>query len=225
MSLTFTIQPTSAAGLKRPAVLLIATLAAFVVYVSFAVATIAREVGTSADLTPAQMDDLGAVWLGLHVLWVVPPILAAIALTFLSRMLQGATRFVPALAAVTIVFAGAYLLVNLVAYGSDTATWGGNALYPWSIALSLAAGWLGVLPATLLTSTALARQGIARRTAWTVTALVGLYWVVELLTYLPVLLGPETFAGFEGGLPPFLLGILWAILGGGLLRPGVLSQK
>lgn len=225
MSLTFTFQPTSAVGLKRPAVLLIATLAAFVVYVIFAVATIAKEVETSADLTPAHLDDLGASWLGLHLLWVVPPILAAIAVTLLSRGLRGATRFVPALAAVTIACAAAYLVVNFLAYGSDNATWGENPLYPWSYSLSLAASWFGVLPATLLISTALARQDIARRTAWTVTALVGVYWVIEVLTYLPVIVGPETFAEFEGGLPPFLLGIFWAILGGGLLGSRVTSQE
>ena len=225
MSLAFIFQPTSASGLRKPAVLLTATFAAFVVYLTFAVATIAREVKTSADLTPAQLDDLGAAWLGLHVLWVVPPILAAIALTSLSRRLQGATRFVPAFAAVTIACAAAYILVNLAAYGSETATWGDNALYPWSVTLSLATGWFGVIPATILVSTALAVGGVARRTGWTVTALVGLYWVIELLTYVPVLLGPETFAGFEGGLPPFLLGIAWAILGGGLLRSRVPFQE
>ena len=171
------------------------------------------------------MDDLGAAWIGLHVLWVVPPILAAIALALLSRRLRGVTRFVPGLAAVTIACTTAYLLVNLAAYGSGTATWGSNALYPWSIVLSLAAGWFGVVPATILVTTTLGRRGIARRTAWTVTALVGLYWIVDLLTYLPLLLGPQTLAGFEGGLPPFLLGIFWAILGGGLLRARVPSQE
>ena len=52
MSLTVTFQPPSTAGLKRPAVLLIVTLAAFVAYVNFAVATIAGVVSASADLTP-----------------------------------------------------------------------------------------------------------------------------------------------------------------------------
>jgi hypothetical protein len=60
--------------------------------------------------------------------------------------------------------------------------------------------------------------------AWTVTVIVGLYWAVELLTYLPVLLGPTTFAEFEGGLPPFLMGIVWAALGVGLLRSRVPSR-
>lgn len=225
MNRTLSPQRTSAAVLQRPAVLLTATLAAFVVYVVFAVATIAEEAKTSADLTPAQLEELGVAWLGLHVLWVVPPILAATSLALLSRTLQGGTRFVPALAAVTTACAAAYVFVNLLAYGSETATWGGNPLYPWSIVLSLAAGWFGVLPATVLVGWTLAGQGIARRTAWTVTALVALYWVVELLVYLPVLVGPETLAEFEGGLPPFLLGIFWAILGGGLLRSHVPSQE
>lgn len=225
MSLELAFQPTSTTDLKKPAVLLIATLATFAAYVGFALVSIAEEVTTSADLTPAQMDGLGAAWLGLHVLWVVPPILAAIALTLLSRRLRDVTRFVPALAAVSIACMTAYLLVNLAAYGSEASTWGSNALYPWSVVLSLAAGWFGVIPATMLVSTTLARRGVARRTAWLVTALVALYWVLDLLTYVPVLLGPQTFAGFEGGLPPFLLGIFWAILGGGLLRARVPSPE
>ena len=225
MSLTSTHERTSVAGLTRPALLLIKTLALFVVYLIFAVATIAQEVTSSADLTPAQLDDLGASWLGLHLLWAAPSIVAAIALTLLHRRLQGATRFVPVLAGVAIACAVAYVLVNLVAYGSETATWGDNALYPWSVILSLAASWFGAMPATILVCLALARQDIARRTAWTVMWLVGVYGVIEVLTYLPVLLGAETFAGFEGGLPPFLLGIFWAVLGGGLLRARVPSRE
>jgi hypothetical protein len=224
MSLTPTLHRAGAAALTRPALLLIATLVAFVGYVVVAVGTISQEVGTSADLTPTQLDSLGAAWFVLHLLWVTPPILAATALTLLSRGLPVAGRGVPVLAAITGTCAVAYLLVNLLAYGSQTSTWGENALYPWSVSLSLAAGWFGVLPATVLVSTALARQGIAPRTAWTVTALVGLYWAIEVLSYLPVLLGPGSFAEFEGGLPPFLMGFFWAILGGGILRARVTSQ-
>lgn len=225
MTLTATDQPVATAGSRRPAWLLLATLPAFVAYVAFAVLTIAKEVSTSADLTPAQLDDLGVEWMVLHLLWVAPPALAAVALAGLAARLRGAARHARLLAAVTGICLATYLVVNLLAYGSDTATWGDDALYPWSYTLSLAAGWLGVLPATILAGVTLARQGVARRTCWTVSALVAVYWVLEVLTYLPVLLGPATFAEFEGGLPPFLLGVLWAVLGGGLLRSGLRSDS
>jgi hypothetical protein len=224
MSLTLTEQPTGL-DLRKPAVLLTATLAAYVLYLVLAVATIADVVSTSADLTPAQLDDLGLAWPALHVLWMVPPILAAVALTRLSRVLGGITWPVPALASVTLVCAAAYLVVNLLAYGSDAASWGDDALYPWSYSLSLAAGWFGTIPATALVAVALARRGIARRTGWTVAVLVGLHGIVEVLSYLPVLVGSATFAGFEGGVPPFVLGLLWAVLAGGILRSGLPSQR
>ena len=50
-----------------------------------------------------------------------------------------------------------------------------------------------------------------------------LYLVVELLTYLPALLGSATLADTVG-LPPFLLGIFWAVLGGIVLRARVPSE-
>lgn len=223
MSLSLAEQPTGL-DLRKPAVLLTVTLPAYVLYLVLAVVTIAQEASTSADLTPAQVDDLGPAWLGLHVLWVVPPVLAAVALTRIARVLGGITRFVPALALVTLTCAAAYLVVNLMAYGSGAVSWGDDPLYPWSYSLSLAAGWLGVIPATVLVAAELARRGIARRTGWTVAVLVGIYGIVEVLTYLPVLLGSETFAGFEGGVPPLVLGILWAVLGGAILRSGLPSR-
>ena len=225
MSVTEADRPVHVSLHRRPALLLVATLPAFVAYVAFAVLTIAQEVSTSADLTPAQVDDLGVEWMVLHLLWVTPPALAAVALAGLAARLPGAVRHARLLATVTGICLATYLVVNLLAYGSDTATWGDDVLYPWSYTLSLAAGWLGVLPATILVSVTLARQGVAPRTCWTVTVLVAVYWVLEVLTYLPVLLGSATFADFEGGLPPFVLGVLWAVLGGGLLRSGLRSDS
>jgi len=224
MSLSVMSPSTTSTSLRAPAWLLVGTLAAFVAYVAFAIATISKVADTSATLTPGQIDDLGASWMAVHLTWMVPPVLAAVALTLLSRRLGTTTRFVPVLAAVALALAMAYLVVNGLAYGSDAATWGQNELYPWSYLLSISVGWLGVLPATLLVTVALARAGIARRSAWTLTVLVGLYWAFDLLTYLPVILGPATLAAFEGGLPPFLLGIFWAVLGGSLLKSRVTSE-
>jgi len=221
--MTQTLSP-PATGLAKSAWLLVATLPAYVAYLALALTTIAQQVHTSSDLTPADIDELGLAWLALHVLWVLPPVLAAIALMGVARRVGGRLpRLVPVLATVTFAFAAAYLVVNVLAFGSDSATWGDSSLYPWSPLTSLLAGWLGVHAATLVVVAALAKAGIARRTAIVVGAIYALYVAFEVLTYLPVIFGPTTFAGFLGGLPPFLLGIFWAALGGGLLKWRVTS--
>ena len=209
---------------KRPAWLLILTLPVFIGYLAVAGATIAREAdGSSAELTPAQLSHLGVWWMALHVLWIAPSVLAAIGLAWLARRWRlRNTAAVLVFACTALVLAAAYVVVQAFAFGFDGATWGDSRLYPLGVMLSLAVGWAGTLPATVLVAVAVAGRGIARKTAWTVAALLCLYFGFELLTYLPVLLGPATFAE-TAGLPPFLLGVLWAGLGGGLLRGGVPS--
>lgn len=210
--------------LRRPAWLLILTLPAFVAFLAVAVVTIAAEADSSAaELTAAQISDLGLSWVAVHLLWTAPSVLAATALVLIARRRQlPRTGAVPVLCGAAVVLAAAYLVVQVLAFGVDGATWGDSRLYQLGVVLSLAVGWVGTLPATLLVTVALARRGIARRVAWTVAALTGLYFAVELLTYLPVFLGPTTLAETPG-LPPFLLGIFWAVLGGALLRSRVTS--
>ena len=222
MTLTHTPSVTDA---KRPAWLLLLTLPAFLAYLLLAVVTIAQKAESSAaELTPAQLSELGPAWVALHLLWMTPTVAAAIALTWLARSWRlRNTTAVPILACTAFVCAAAYLVVQCLAFGFDGRTWGDSRLYPFGVALSLAAGWAGTLPATILVAVALVRHGIARKTAWTVAALATLYLLFEVLTYLPVLLGPATFAETTGGLPPFLLGFMWAGLGGGLLRARVPS--
>lgn len=223
MTLTHT-EPDTAA--RRPALLLVLTLPAFIAYVALAVVTIAQKVdSTSADLTPAQLSDLGVSWVALHLLWMTPSVLAAIGLAQLaaSWRLQRAT-VVRTLAGVVLVLAAAYLVVQLLALGFEGDTWGDSRLYPLGVMLSLAAGWVGTLPATMLVTTSLARRGIARRSAWAITALSAMYLVIEVLTYLPAIVGPTTLADTVG-LPPFLLGLLWAWLGAAILRARVTSQE
>lgn len=216
--MTLTLTPPGT-GLRKPAWLLVATLPAYVAYLVVALTTIARDAHTSADLTHADISELGVAWMAVHVLWVLPPVLAAIALTSVARRVPGPlTRLVPLFAAITATLAAAYVVVNAFGFGSQGETWGDSALYPWSAMASLFAGWLGVHVATLIVVAALVRAGVARRTAIVVGALYAVYVVFEVLIYLPVIFGPTTFAEFLGGVPPFLLGILWAVLGGGLLK-------
>jgi hypothetical protein len=221
MTLT-THRPT--VGLRRPAWLLVATAPAYLAYLALSVMSLAPRADTSAELTPVDLEELGALWVVVHALWVTPLVLAAVALTALAREVPGPlTRWVRALAAITCCFAAAYLGVNLLALGSDAATWGDDRLYPLSPVTSLFAGWFGVHVATLIVVLALRRAGIARRTATVVAVLFALYLILEVLTYLPILFGPATFAGFLGGVPPFLAGVLWAVLGGGVLKSRIPS--
>ena len=54
-------------------------------------------------------------------------------------------------------------------------------LYGAGVILSLAVGWAGTLPATILVAVALASRGVARRSMWAVAVVTSLYLVVELL--------------------------------------------
>lgn len=222
--MTLTLTP-AGTGSKKPAWLLVATVPAYVAYLALAVTSIARYAHNSADLTPADIDDLGIAWMGVHVLWVVPLVLAAVGLVGVARRVPGPlTRVVPVFAAITVTLAVAYVVVNAFAFGVEGGTWGDSPLYPWAPVASLLAGWFGVHVATLVVVAALARAGIARKTAIVVGALYAVYVVFEVLTYLPLIFGPATFDNFLGGAPPFLLGIFWAVLGGGLLKSPIPSE-
>lgn len=221
MTLTDTSRTT---GLARPAWMLILSLPTFVAYLALAVLTIAQGAeSSSAELTPAQISDLGLWWVAVHLLWIAPSVLAALGLAAVARVLDlphaGTVRL---LAAGVLALSGAYVVVQLMAFRHGGPTWGDGSLFSAGVVLSLVAGWIGTIPATILVARDLARRGIMRKTAWTVTALMALYLVVELLTYLPALLGSASLKDTVG-LPPFLLGIFWAILGGGLLRARVPS--
>jgi len=214
-----TVISESTVDLKRPAWLLVLTLPAFVAFVAVVHPTM--PVTYSAELTRAQLDDLGLMWPLMALLWAVPTILAAVGLAIMAVRLQSSrARVVGILATVAIVLMSAYVVIEVVAQRSNAATFGTSGFYEPVTMASLLASWFGVIPATLITAIALAKAGVARKTALTVVGLVTLYWVTEILLYLPVLLGSSTLAGMEGGVPPFLMGVFWAILGGGVLRSG-----
>src|SRR5919112_903251 len=102
---------------KRPAWLLILTLPVFIGYLAVAGATIARVADeSSAELTPAQLSDLGVSWMALHVLFI---------------------------ACTALVLAAAYVVVQALAFRFDGATWGDSRRYQLGVMLSLAVGWAG----------------------------------------------------------------------------------
>lgn len=224
-------QPATTAGpplqLNRPARLLVLTLPAYAAFVALSAAVIAPRVEiSSAEMPPEQIAEIAPAWVAITVLWMLPPAIAAIALASIARRLPRTrlTAAVPVLAGAVGLLALGYVVVTLFAWGVQTPTWGDSPLFAAGFVLSLLVGWLGVHPASLLVLGALIRAGIARRTAIVIGAIYALYWAFELLVYVPALLDPGSLADSTIGLPPFLLGIFWAVMGGALLRAGVRSR-
>jgi hypothetical protein len=204
----------NSSSFRRPELLLVLTLPAFVAYLAVAVATVATKADSSSgELTPAQVSDLGASWMLLHLLWMTPSVLAILGLVGLAeRAGERARATLPTLMGVTLVLTALYLVSQVMAYGVDTPTWGDSAWYPTGMTLSLAVGWLGTIPATVLVTLGLAGGGTIPRTARTIAALCGLYLVWEVATYASIAIGSATLLDTVGP-PPFLLGVLWAVLG------------
>lgn len=220
-------RPTTSTS-SRAAWLLVATLPAYVLYLIASVAVLRPRVElSSAELTPGEIAQLEPAWTALNALWVLPPILAAVALAAIARAFPRSTplKAVPYLAASTVVLGIAHVAVGALAASQTSATWGESPLFAVGVTLSLLMGWLGVHPATLIVVHALVRAGAVRRTAIVVGVLYALYWALEILIYLPVLLVPSGPAIATVGLPPFLLGLLWAALGAALRRRGVPSDS
>lgn len=225
MVLTPTIPPITTI---RPAWLLVGTLPTYVFYLiaSFAVLSPRVEL-SSAELTPAEIAAIEPTFTALNVLWVLPPVMAAVALAAISRSLPPSIALtgVRYLAWSTAALGVTYVVVGALASRQEAATWGESPLFFAWVILSLMMGWLGVHPATLIVLQALVRAGAAARTALVVSVLYALYWVLEILLYLPVLLDPSGSALATAGLPPFLLGLFWAAVGGALIRRGVPSHS
>jgi len=219
--------PIITSAFRAPAWLLVATLPAYVAFLVLSVSTLAPKVEfSSAELSPAEIGAMGLGWMALAITWMMPVVLAAAALVLLSRRLPsgGPLRIVPVLGGFAALLAMVHVMVNLLAPAAESPTWGDSPLFTASMLSSLLAGWIGVHPATLIVLWALVQAGIAKRTAIVVGVIYALYWAFELLVYLPVLLSPEGLSAETVGLPPFLLGILWAAVGGALLRARVASD-
>lgn len=216
--------PSSIDG-RRPAWLLILTLPVFMAFLGLAVATIATQAdSSSAELTPAQLADLGLWWVALHLLWITPTVLAAVGLSRLARAwrLTNLTA-VQILCRVAVTLAACYLVVQVLALRFEGDVWGHSSLYAPGVVLSMAAGWTSTLPATILVCVSLTRHDITRKTAWTIAALTALFLAFEVAASLSALLQPADLSQTAGP-PPFLLGFFWAALGVGLLRHGTSSQ-
>lgn len=215
----------STTGLKRPAWLLIASLPVFVVYLVVASSVLSDKVeDTSAELTPHQLDGMRGGWIAASILWFVPVVIGALGLLDLSRRVPGPARLrsvakVGALLSIPLL--AVWLVLQLSLLGADGPTLGDNGIYAPAVALSVFAFWAAFV-STIAMCALLRRSGIARVLPWIVGVLCVLYLVFDLLTYLPAFFGSDKLADAVG-LPPFLIAVFWAVIGGGLLRHRVRS--
>lgn len=208
------LAPSSTLTSRRPEVLLVSTLPAFVAYVAVAAATLATVADTtSAELTPAQVSGLGASWMLVHLLWMAPSVLAALGLSgLLGRERPGGADVRRLVVPATLGLAVLYVATQAVAYRVDTATWGDSGWYAVGVGLSLVVGWGVTIPATLLVTARLVREGVVPRAARVVAVLTGVYLLWEVATYVAIVVGPPTLIDTVGP-PPFVLGLLWAGVG------------
>lgn len=213
MSHTLTRQSIPVAG---PGRLLVVALVPLVAFMAMAHTTIVGQ--TAASMTPAQVGDRAVQWMVVACLWVLPVILAAIAVTRLATIL-GSSSPVRPLAAVGIVLLVAYVAAQVgVVWFVDSPTLADSSVFALAILLSLLGCW-AVDVAALLTCRQLFRARLAPRAALVIGLLSALLIVIEVAVYLPALVGSQELHETVG-LPPMLLPLLWAILGGILWKEG-----
>lgn len=211
------------AGLAKPGVLLLAALPVFVGYLLVAATTLATKVEqSSAELAPNELDAMAGSWVLLSALWTAAVILAAAGLVSFGRILDQAGRIGAMVRPVAVLSVGlilAWFAVQLVQLRTDTPRIGDSALYTVGVALSLFSFWAAII-ATIGACVALRRARIATIAATVVATLMVLYFAFDLLTYLPAFFGSVDLKEAVG-LPPFLMSVIWAILGTAVLRRGV----
>lgn len=197
-----------------PGRLLVAALIPLVAFMAMAHTTV---VGDSAgSMTPSQVGDRAVQWILVACFWVLPVILAAIAFTQLATHLE-AGSLIRLLAFVGIVLLIAHVVAQAgVIWFVDSPTLGDSPLYASAILISLL-GWWAVDIVALLTCRELFRAKVAPTAALVIGLLTGLFLVLELVIYVPALVGGKELHDTIG-LPPMLLPLLWAVLGAILWR-------
>jgi hypothetical protein len=207
MSDIATSQSTQVAG---PGRILFAAFVPVVPFMALAHTTVVGE--TAASMTPAQLGERTVQWMGVSILWVLPVLLAAVAFILLTTLLGSNTAARP------LAVAGIALLLGYVAtqvalvWFVDAATLADGPVYAVGILLSLL-GWWAVALGAVLTCRQLFRAQLAPRAALVIGLLTALLFVIEVAVYLPALVGDQELHETVG-LPPMLLPLLWAILGG-----------
>jgi len=199
------------AGVSRLLVLAIVPLVAFM-----ALAHTTIEGSSASSMTPAQVDERAAQWIIVAVLWVLPVALAGVAFVVIAARLGGGIPVWP-LAGAGIALLAAHVVAQVaVVWFDDSSTLADSINYSLAILLSLW-GWWAVDVVAALTCLRLYKRRLAPRTAMVVGVLTILFLFVEVAVYLPALVGSAELHDTIG-LPPMLLPVLWAVLGGVLWR-------
>jgi hypothetical protein len=199
-----------ATNLVRPARLLLIALVPLVAFMAMAHTTV---VGNSAgEMNAAQVDDRALRWMIVAVLWILPVVLGAVAFSAIT-----AGRAVKVLATVGIALLIAYVAAQAaVVWIDDTYLIADSSWFALAMLLSIL-GWWAIDLAAVLTCLHLFRTKVVPRTALVIGILTAVLTLLEVAIYLPALLGAQELHATVG-LPPMLLPVLWAILGGVLWR-------
>ncbi len=221
MTITSTGPRTS---LARPGWLLLASLPPFVAFLFVAASTLRGKVEFAGELTPDQLAEIQLPWILMALLWLVPVLLGGGGLFLLAGRLRG--RFAPAvrlLSAASMALVAAHFILQVTALGADGPTLSDSSAFMTGVALSVFGFWAGYL-ATITACIDLIRQRIARWPATIVAVLASGCLLLDVLTFLPAFVG-EASLSETVGLPPFLLAVFWAVLGGGLVMSRVPSSE
>lgn len=202
-------------AVSRAPRLLVLALVPLVAFMALAHTTI--EGDSASTMTPAQVDDRAVWWIVVAVLWVLPVVMAAIAFAMLAPGLPGRVPLRP-VATVGVALLVGYVLAQVVVLAlDDSRTLADSTTFATAVLLSLLGWWVTDLVAALACLRLHRRGGAARRTAAFVGTLTALFLLLEIAIYLPALAGGAELHDTVG-LPPMLLPVLWAVLGGVLWR-------
>jgi hypothetical protein len=197
--------------------LLVLAIVPLIAFMALAHTTI--EGDSASTMTPAQLDDRAAMWIIVAILWVLPVVLAGIAFATLASELDPGSSLRP-LAGVGIALLACHVVAQaaVVAF-DDSRTLADSTTYAVAILLSLLGWWVIDVVAALTCLRLYRSRGAARKTSGVVGVLTALFLLLEIAVYLPALVGSQELHDTIG-LPPMLLPLLWAVLGGVLWRSG-----
>ena len=209
-----TILTRPATTLAGPARLLLLALVPLVAFMALAHTTV--EGSSASSMTPAQVDERAVQWIIVAVLWVLPVAVAAVVFAVIAVRL-GRAGFLRPLAGLGVALLVAHVVAQVtVVWFDDSTTLADSTYYSLAILLSLL-GWWAVDVVAALTCLRLFKRRLAPKTSVVVGVVTILFLLLEVAVYLPALVGGEELHDTIG-LPPMLLPVLWAILGGILWR-------
>ena len=199
----------TAKRLKSSGWLLSLSPLSFVLVVVTAIVTLfSNNIGLFDDITPQQMSNIRVGWVIFHFFFALAFAVGGSGLVLLSKALMSTPARVLALATVMCVFLAIASVVAFFAVRSSFVNFTAPKLalasgYKLSNNLVLASQYL-ITAATVLAGVGLSLSGILRRTGLVVSIMAALYGVADISGVLV--------------LPPFVIALLWLVLGIALVR-------